>query len=61
MLAIIILLSCLPEVMGSIPVGMELGQKVGSQKFWLLGWGRESKDMRPLPGLWLWVPDLRLD
>ena len=44
--------------MGSVSVDMELGQKVGSQKFWLLGWGRESIDMRPLPGLCLWVPDL---
>ena len=58
MLAIIIFLSCLLEVMGSVSVDMELGQKVGSQKFWLLGWGRESIDMRPLPGLCLWVPDL---
>jgi len=61
MLAIIILLSYLPEVMGSVSVDMELGQKVGSQKFWLLGWGREGIDMRPLPGLWLWVPDLCLN
>ena len=61
MLAIIILLSCLPEVMGSVSVGMELGQKVGSQKFWLLAWGRENIDMRSLLGLWLWVLDFCLD
>ena len=51
MLAIIIPLSCLDKVIGSMSVGMELRLKIGLQKFWLPRLGRQGVHM----GLGSWA------